>query len=211
MAFVSVYGLNAQNRFLLIQTSDIGLVQYGVDGVDSINVDPLDKKIIVNLKSGNDQGYAMSTIDSVYFRSDVSDLVPEIVTDVEGNEYHTVEIGDQIWLEENLESTTYNDGTPNENVINIVSEEDYYNIPFENEPVVIFRNGVPTYYNAWAALQPNICPMGYHVPSRQEAQLLREEIGEEVYRVKSTTGWSEVGTNELGWDLKPLGMATQFG
>ena len=51
-----------------------------------------------------------------------NELIPEIkfntkfnygsVTDIEGNQYKTIQIGEQIWMAENLRTSTYNDGTP---------------------------------------------------------------------------------------------------
>ena len=40
----------------------------------------------------------------------------QTVTDYDGNVYHTVAIGSQVWLKENLKTTHYNNGVPIPNV-----------------------------------------------------------------------------------------------
>src|SRR5690606_39526610 len=39
-----------------------------------------------------------------------NEIMPETVTDIDGNVYHTVQIGGQLWMVENLRTTKFNDG-----------------------------------------------------------------------------------------------------
>jgi uncharacterized protein (TIGR02145 family) len=87
------------------------------------------------------------------------------IQDIDGNNYHTVKIGTQNWMAENLKTTKYNDGT------SIV-----YN-PFMDDnqvPSYTFRTFgnlkqiYGCYYNWYIVSNNKLCPQGWHVPSDSE-------------------------------------------
>ncbi|MFO0452137.1 MAG: fibrobacter succinogenes major paralogous domain-containing protein [Pseudomonadota bacterium] len=92
------------------------------------------------------------------------------VTDIEGNQYQTVIIGNQEWMAENLRTKTYNNGDP------ITQNTDPDLWPFQdqglwtwydNDPVNETPYGVLYNWNA-AMDSRSLCPSGWHVPSDDE-------------------------------------------
>ncbi len=139
------------------------------------------------------------------------------VTDIDGNEYNTVQIGNQCWMKENLHTTRYANGTS----IPLGSTYSYTD-PYRYYPNHDQSN-VSTYgylYN-WPAVMGSsfsssanpsgvqgICPTGWHVPSDAEWTQLTDYVGSQTeYQcnssssniakaLASTTGWnSNSGTN----------------
>lgn len=91
----------------------------------------------------------------------------DVVTDYEGNTYHTVQIGQQCWMKENLRTRHYSDGTP-------VS---WWAVPGDDADLLPLHG---CFYN-WSAVMYNdssssanpsgvqgICPDGWHIPSHAE-------------------------------------------
>mgnify|MGYP002630057058 CR=1 FL=1 len=95
----------------------------------------------------------------------------QTVTDYDGNVYHTVAIGSQVWLKENLKTTHYNNGVPIPHVPGGISWSSlttgarcYY----DNDSIV-FDSVYGVLYNWYAAKDINeICPTGWHVPTDAE-------------------------------------------
>jgi len=108
------------------------------------------------------------------------------VTDIDGNEYATVIIGDQEWMAENLKTTRYADGT----VIPMLeydddwegTDEGGYNIyphtivaDIDSEADILQAYGL--LYNWYVVSDDrNICPEGWHVPSEDDWKKLEKYL-----------------------------------
>lgn len=150
-------------------------------------------------------------------------LIPEgTVVDVERNVYHTVNIGSQVWLVENLRTTKYNDG---EVIPYITLDEDWVNLSsaaccwYFN--IVDNSTNKGLLYNWYSVATAKLCPIGYHVPSDAEWQTLELALGMDSESVnglnwrnfpdnislKSTTSWNIPGSNDpIGFSALPAGF-----
>jgi len=101
------------------------------------------------------------------------------LTDIDGNIYQTVKIGNQWWMAENLRVTRYQNG---DSIPNVTNSSNWYSLStgaycaYDNN-----NNNVSTYgllYN-WSAADDsrNIAPAGWHVPSDAEWQTLMVYLG----------------------------------
>ena len=142
------------------------------------------------------------------------------VTDVDGNVYHTVKIGTQTWMVENLKTTHYRNGDaiPNEkngqNWANLATGAyvDYDNVPANGE---VYGH----LYNWFAATDArNIAPQGWHVPSKAEYATLVDYLGGEAVagiklKEKGTQHWlsPNIGSNSSGFTALPSGYYSTNG
>jgi uncharacterized protein (TIGR02145 family) len=101
------------------------------------------------------------------------------VTDIDGNTYTTIEIGTQVWMMENLKTTTYSDGTPIPNVTDELSWGGLSSGAYCNFGNNV--NNVAEYgrlYN-WYAIDDsrNIAMAGWHVATTAEWNTLVDYVG----------------------------------
>lgn len=102
------------------------------------------------------------------------------VTDIEGNTYKTVIIGDQIWMAENLKTTIYNDGTE----IPIITDATKWaslktgGYCWYNNDESSYRVTYGAIYNGYTINTGKLCPTGWHVPVLEDLQKLREFSGD---------------------------------
>ncbi|MBX2963167.1 MAG: fibrobacter succinogenes major paralogous domain-containing protein [Cyclobacteriaceae bacterium] len=150
---------------------------------------------------------ALSLLSSCKDEEDVSE-----VKDIDENLYHTVKIGSQTWMVENLKTTKYNDGTPIPNILdswNQLMSGAYCN--YDN--ILSNAEGNGRLYNFYAVNSGKLCPKGWHVPSDDEWTSLIEYLGgkyEAASKLKEAgaSHWLPPfadGTNETGFTALPSG------
>lgn len=103
---------------------------------------------------------------------------PITVTDIDGNEYQTVKIGNKIWMAENLRTSKLNDNT----VIPYVSDENVWSST-TTLALSIYNNNLnkeaDTYgilYNWYAVNTGKLCPTGWHIPTSAEWRAMEDYL-----------------------------------
>lgn len=114
-----------------------------------------------------------------------AEVIKNAVTDVDGNRYDAVKIGNQVWMASNLKTTHY----PNGDTIHLPSPDlsdlhgDVRIPPAGNMDNVEVYGYLYTYSAATRA-----CPEGWHLPNGQEWYDMEQAvINNEKYLEKSTT------------------------
>ncbi|MFA4907888.1 MAG: FISUMP domain-containing protein [archaeon] len=136
------------------------------------------------------------------------------VTDIDGNTYKTVKIGDQWWMAENLKVTHYRNGDAIPNVTDNLEWSGLISGAYCNYANDI--NKVATYgrlYN-WYAVNDsrNLAPLGWHMPPDSEWDL-GEGYGGEMKQA-GTKYWNSPNrgaTNESGFSALPGGYRGGLG
>ncbi|MBU1066047.1 fibrobacter succinogenes major paralogous domain-containing protein, partial [bacterium] len=135
-----------------------------------------------------------------------------IVTDIDGNVYQTVKIGDQWWMAKNLKVTHYRNGDFLPNVVNSTEWSNLvtgaYCIYNNNDSLLEIYGCL---YN-WNSITDNrnLAPEGWHIPSDEEWKQLEIYLGISDSDVDS---FGYRGTNEgsilksnSGWDNNGNGI-----
>jgi uncharacterized protein (TIGR02145 family) len=141
------------------------------------------------------------------------------ITDIDGNVYHTVTIGTQVWTVENLRTTKYNNGI---SIPLVTDSATWRNL---STPGYCWMNNDASYKNVYGALYNwytvntgKLAPTGWHVPSDAEWTILTDFHGGElvaggnmktVGTIEAATGmWYDPNTgatNEFGFSGLPGG------
>jgi len=172
---------------------------------------------ITGLTDGNVyyvRAYATNSAGTAY-GNNINFITP--VTDIEGNIYRTVVIGNQVWMAENLKVEKLTDNTLIPNITDNSSWISQTNPAFSwlsNNSSN--KNTFGALYNWFAVNTGKLCPAGWHVPSDAEYNTMEQYLGipeseinlwgfrgtDQGTRLKSTSTWngSGNGTNSSGFD-----------
>jgi len=134
---------------------------------------------------------AVNDIDSVIFYK--PNFPPAVVTDIDGNIYHTVTIGTQTWMVENLKTTKYNDGTSipytfDANTWSALSTPGY--CYYNNDAVNKITYGA--LYNWYTVNTGKLAPTGWHVPTDAEWTTLEDYLIANGYNYDGTTTGNKI-------------------
>ena len=101
------------------------------------------------------------------------------VKDADGNLYHSVTIGTQVWMTENLKSIKYNDGTPIPLITDGREWQSLYTPGYcwYNNDEVASRDKFGAIYNWYTISSGKLCPVGWHVPADSEFGKLTTLMG----------------------------------
>lgn len=143
------------------------------------------------------------------------------VTDIDGNVYQTVQIGDLIWMAENLKVTRYRNG---DLIPNVTGDRDWLNL--SSGAWVNYVNNSELdevygkLYNWYAIHDPRgLCPTGWFIPSHDDWETLTSFLGGQEYaggkmKTRGTSHWKSPNTgatNESGFSGLPGGARRHDG
>lgn len=167
---------------------------------------------LTNLSYGTNyyiRAYATNNIGTSYG----SELIFTTVlspTDIDGNVYHTVKIGTQIWLVENLKVTHYRNGDPIPNITSntawiALTTGAYCQYNNSSSNATIYGN----LYN-WYCVNDvrNIAPVGWHVATQADWKKL-SAYGSGALKESGFTHWNSPNTsatNSTGFTALPGGF-----
>lgn len=128
------------------------------------------------------------------------------VTDIDGNVYNTIKIGNQVWMVENLKTTKYNDGTP----IGIMAAKDATTGVYYSYEGTDANPAFGKWYNWYAVNFGKLAPKGWHIPTTDEFNLLISTLGANAGgKMKTTTVWlapNAGADNTSGFSALPAGF-----
>ncbi len=147
------------------------------------------------------------TFNSCKIQSNVSSedkqsIFDSTVVDIDGNIYHAIQIGNQLWMRSNLRTSRYNNGA------SIRKSPASNNLSTPKEVGMIIINSINNHYgnlyNYYAVIEEGLCPSGWHVPSADEWSTMIQKLGGEcnLGELSNTNNGIDL-YNEMGGMVNP--------
>ena len=165
----------------------------------------------------NVRAYATNSMGTMYGTVVSFNTAEATITDIDGNVYHSVTIGNQTWMVENLKTTHYNDSTA---IPFITDNTAWGNLTtpgycWYNNDSVTYKNMYGALYNWYAVNTGKLAPKGWHVASNDEWTSLQNYLITNGYNYDGSTSgnlfaksladtliWAtNTGTGSIGNDL----------
>jgi len=167
------------------------------------------------------RAYAVNSMGTSYGDELILKTFTGTLTDFDGNVYHTVTIGSQVWMVENLKTTRYNDGTSIQLVTDTAAWRQLATSPgycWYNNNVIIYGNTYGAMYNWYTVNTGKLAPTGWHVPTDAEWTILTVFLGGESVaggKLKETgfAHWlnpNTEATNETGFTAMGGGWRDRY-
>ena len=141
------------------------------------------------------RAYATNSVGTAY-GSNIIIIVPASLVDASGNTYKTISINGNIWMQENLRVTKY------ENGVNLMQSSDtttfdwsYYH-SYNNSATNQTNYGF--LYNGYVVVGDNICPTNWHVPNYSDWNTLSNYLGGYSVSGSKMTDISQTFVSKLG-------------
>jgi uncharacterized protein (TIGR02145 family) len=164
--------------------------------------------------------YATNSIGTAYGNI-ISFTTMQQVTDFDGNVYHTIKIGTQIWMAENLKATHYRNGSLIQYVMDNTTWSNLLSGAYCDYNNDITKSEIYGKLYNWYAVHDsrNIAPLGWHVASFAEWETLISFLGGSGVaggKLKETgfIHWTSPNTgasNETGFSALPGGQRDDIG
>ncbi|MBN2214509.1 MAG: fibrobacter succinogenes major paralogous domain-containing protein [Bacteroidales bacterium] len=155
----------------------------------------------INDQDAVTKAYLIAILDAInIFTTNFSGFI----TDIDGNAYATITIGDQTWMQKNLKTTKYNDNTAIPLVTDVYEWHD-----LTTPGYCWYKNNEARYgttygalYNWYTVETGNLCPTDWHVPTDEEWTTM------ENYLIANGYNWD--GSTSEDRIAKSLAAATNW-
>ena len=167
------------------------------------------------------RSYATNAAGTAYGNQVSFTTLPPTVTDIDGNVYHIITLGTQVWMVENLKTTKYNDGT---SIPLVTDATDWGNLTgpgycWYNNDAGTYKNTYGAMYNFYTVNTGKLAPAGWHMPTDAEWTVLTNFLGGDSIaggKMKETgiTHWMSPNTgadNSSGFTALPGGYRNYIG